>query len=158
MLNSGFAAGILAGAVVLCGATALSHLLLARLVRKKTGSIWPVAWLLLAFGAGGASGSGGLTIWPLFGSTNQILAGLLGGDIDPASCPYLPESISPDLDSEGAAFACAYNTIATFNGNFDSSQDETDQSKDLACSLESLATMPSFYNCDGGDGPKKKRK
>ncbi len=32
--------------------------------------------LLLAFGAGGASGSGGLTIWPLFGSTNQILASL----------------------------------------------------------------------------------
>ena len=32
--------------------------------------------LLLAFGAGGASGSGGLAIWPLFGSTNQILAGL----------------------------------------------------------------------------------
>lgn len=32
--------------------------------------------LLLAFGAGGSSGSGGLSIWPLFGSTNQILAGL----------------------------------------------------------------------------------
>jgi carbon starvation protein len=32
--------------------------------------------LMLAFGAGGASGSGGLVIWPLFGSTNQILAGL----------------------------------------------------------------------------------
>jgi carbon starvation protein len=32
--------------------------------------------LLLAFGAGGAGGSGGLIIWPLFGSTNQILAGL----------------------------------------------------------------------------------
>ena len=32
--------------------------------------------LALAFGAGGASGSGGLVIWPLFGSTNQILAGL----------------------------------------------------------------------------------
>ena len=32
--------------------------------------------LWLAFGAGGASGRGGLTIWPLFGSTNQILAGL----------------------------------------------------------------------------------
>jgi len=32
--------------------------------------------LLLAFGAGGASGAGGLVIWPLFGSTNQILAGL----------------------------------------------------------------------------------
>src|SRR5690625_6800695 len=27
--------------------------------------------LLLAFGAGGASGSGGLLIWPLFGTTNQ---------------------------------------------------------------------------------------
>jgi len=35
-----------------------------------------VCCLLLAFGAGGASGSGGLIIWPLFGSTNQILAGL----------------------------------------------------------------------------------
>ena len=34
------------------------------------------ACLLLAFGAGGASGSGGMIIWPLFGSTNQILAGL----------------------------------------------------------------------------------
>lgn len=33
--------------------------------------------LLLAFGAtSGTSGAGGLTIWPLFGSTNQILAGL----------------------------------------------------------------------------------
>ena len=32
--------------------------------------------LFLAFGAGGATGSGGLIIWPLFGSTNQILAGL----------------------------------------------------------------------------------
>ena len=35
-----------------------------------------VCCLSLAFGAGGASGAGGLTIWPLFGSTNQILAGL----------------------------------------------------------------------------------
>jgi carbon starvation protein len=32
--------------------------------------------LLLAFGAGGASGTGGMIIWPLFGSTNQILAGM----------------------------------------------------------------------------------
>ena len=31
----------------------------------------------------------------------------LGGDISPASCPFLPEPIRPDLDSEGAAFACA---------------------------------------------------
>jgi carbon starvation protein len=34
------------------------------------------ACLLLAFGAGGASGTGGMIIWPLFGSTNQILAGM----------------------------------------------------------------------------------
>jgi carbon starvation protein len=32
--------------------------------------------LLLAFGVGGASGAGGLAIWPLFGSTNQILAAM----------------------------------------------------------------------------------
>jgi carbon starvation protein len=32
--------------------------------------------LLLAFGAGGTSGTGGMIIWPLFGTTNQILAGL----------------------------------------------------------------------------------
>ena len=52
VLSSGFAMGVLAGAVALCGAVALSHLLLARLVQTKTGSIWPVAWLLLALGAG----------------------------------------------------------------------------------------------------------
>jgi len=34
------------------------------------------ACLLLAFGAGGASGAGGMIIWPLFGSTNQILAAM----------------------------------------------------------------------------------
>jgi len=32
--------------------------------------------LALAFGAGGGSGTGGLVIWPLFGTTNQLLAGL----------------------------------------------------------------------------------
>lgn len=32
--------------------------------------------LAVAFGAGGEAGKGGLVIWPLFGSTNQILAGL----------------------------------------------------------------------------------
>ena len=78
MLNSGFAAGILAGAVVLCGATALSHLLLARLVRKKTGSIWPVAWLLLAFGAGGGLFN---LVLPVVGTRGVggalVLAGLL---------------------------------------------------------------------------------
>ena len=35
------------------------------------------ACLLLAFGAGGAEpGSGGMRIWPLFGTSNQLLAGL----------------------------------------------------------------------------------
>ena len=31
---------------------------------------------MLAFGAGGADGTGGMIIWPLFGTTNQLLAGL----------------------------------------------------------------------------------
>jgi len=34
------------------------------------------ACLVLAFGAGGAEGTGGMIIWPLFGTTNQLLAGL----------------------------------------------------------------------------------
>jgi carbon starvation protein len=34
------------------------------------------ACLLVAFGAGGSTGDGGMIIWPLFGSTNQILASL----------------------------------------------------------------------------------
>src|SRR5690606_16922084 len=34
------------------------------------------ACLLLAFGAGGSEGTGGMIIWRLFGATNQILASL----------------------------------------------------------------------------------
>ena len=34
------------------------------------------ACLVLAFGAGGTDGTGGMTIWPLFGTTNQLLAGI----------------------------------------------------------------------------------
>lgn len=34
------------------------------------------ACLALAFGAGGVEGKGGMLIWPLFGTTNQLLAGL----------------------------------------------------------------------------------
>jgi carbon starvation protein len=34
------------------------------------------ACLVLAFGAGGAGGTGGMVIWPLFGTSNQLLAGL----------------------------------------------------------------------------------
>lgn len=32
--------------------------------------------IALAFGAGGSAGTGGMIIWPLFGTTNQLLAGL----------------------------------------------------------------------------------
>nr|WP_241879599.1 carbon starvation CstA family protein [Psychrobacter sp. PraFG1]UNK06423.1 hypothetical protein MN210_07955 [Psychrobacter sp. PraFG1] len=32
--------------------------------------------LLIAFGAGGIDGSGGMIIWPLFGTTNQLMAAL----------------------------------------------------------------------------------
>jgi carbon starvation protein len=35
-----------------------------------------VACLALAFAAGGSAGTGGMIIWPLFGTTNQLLAGL----------------------------------------------------------------------------------
>ena len=76
--DAAFAAGALTGAVVLCAATALSHLLLARMGRTRIGFMWPIAWLLLALGAGaelfnlglpgaGARGIGGVL----------ILAGLL---------------------------------------------------------------------------------
>ncbi len=34
------------------------------------------ACLALAFGAGGVEGKGGMILWPLFGTTNQLLAGL----------------------------------------------------------------------------------
>ena len=71
--DAAFAAGALTGAVVLCAATALSHLLLARRGRTRIGFMWPIAWLLLALGAGaelfnlglpgaGARGIGGVLI------------------------------------------------------------------------------------------------
>lgn len=83
---------ILATMVVLfAGTTMDSGVRLQRYIIQEWGDIYGIGLfrkgipativavgccLLLAFGAGGASGSGGLTIWPLFGSTNQILAGL----------------------------------------------------------------------------------
>jgi len=83
---------ILATMVVLfAGTTMDSGVRLQRYIIQEWGEIYGLEFLkngisatlfavacclLLAFGAGGASGSGGLTIWPLFGSTNQILAGL----------------------------------------------------------------------------------
>jgi len=44
--------------------------------RYLSTGIAVVACLALAFGAGGGAGTGGLVIWPLFGTTNQLLAGL----------------------------------------------------------------------------------
>lgn len=64
---------------------------LQRYIFQEWGGLYNIRWmqkalpatllavgscLLLAFGAGGADGSGGLLIWPLFGTTNQLLAGL----------------------------------------------------------------------------------
>ena len=83
---------LLATMVVLFAATTMdTGVRLQRYIIQEWGEIYNVpllnngvlatlvavgACLLLAFGAGGGSGSGGLVIWPLFGSTNQILAGI----------------------------------------------------------------------------------
>ncbi|NCJ08210.1 carbon starvation protein A [Synechococcales cyanobacterium C] len=44
--------------------------------RYLATSLAVVSCLILAFGAGGVAGTGGMTIWPLFGTTNQLLAAL----------------------------------------------------------------------------------
>ena len=91
-LPFGVSQTLLATMVVLfAGTTMDSGVRLQRYIIQEWGAIYGIpllnkgvfatviavaACLLLAFGAGGASGSGGLIIWPLFGSTNQILAGL----------------------------------------------------------------------------------
>ena len=87
-----FSSTILAVMVVLfAGTTMDSGVRLQRYIIQEWGDIYAInllkngvvatllavgCCLLLAFGAGGASGSGGMIIWPLFGSTNQILASL----------------------------------------------------------------------------------
>ncbi|RUO60244.1 carbon starvation protein A [Pseudidiomarina insulisalsae] len=78
-------------AVLFAGTTMDTGLRLQRYIFQEWGGIYNINWmtkaapatllavsscLLLAFGAGGADGSGGLAIWPLFGTTNQLLAGL----------------------------------------------------------------------------------
>ncbi len=88
----GISTTLLATMVVLFAATTMdTGVRLQRYIIQEWGQIYGIpllnnsilatviavgCCLALAFGAGGASGSGGLTIWPLFGSTNQILAGL----------------------------------------------------------------------------------
>lgn len=78
-------------AVLFAGTTMDTGLRLQRYIFQEWGNIYDISviqkpavatllavgsCLLLAFGAGGADGSGGLQIWPLFGTTNQLLAGL----------------------------------------------------------------------------------
>jgi carbon starvation protein len=91
-LPAGIAETLLATMVVLfAGTTMDSGVRLQRYIIEEWAEIYRIpglnngvvatliavgACLLLAFGAGGASGTGGLIIWPLFGSTNQILAGM----------------------------------------------------------------------------------
>ena len=87
-----FSSTILATMVVLfAGTTMDSGVRLQRYIIQEWGEIYNISLLkggfvatmiavgtclLLAFGAGGSSGSGGMIIWPLFGSTNQILASM----------------------------------------------------------------------------------
>jgi carbon starvation protein len=77
--------------VLFAGTTMDSGVRLQRYIIQEWGEIYRIpaltngvlatvlavaACLLLAFGAGGMGGTGGMIIWPLFGSTNQILAGM----------------------------------------------------------------------------------
>jgi len=77
--------------VLFAGTTMDSGVRLQRYIIQEWGEIYRIpvlrkgvvativavaACLLIAFGAGGSSGTGGMIIWPLFGSTNQILASM----------------------------------------------------------------------------------
>jgi len=78
-------------AVLFAGTTMDTGIRLQRYIMQEWGEMYsipalknrPVSTLVavgtclaLAFGAGGLDGSGGMLIWPLFGTTNQLLGGL----------------------------------------------------------------------------------
>ncbi len=83
---------LLAVMAVLFAATTMdTGVRLQRYIIQEWGQIYELGWLrkngpatilavgaclALAFGAGGMDGTGGLVIWPLFGTTNQLLAAL----------------------------------------------------------------------------------
>ena len=78
-------------AVLFAGTTMDAGVRLQRYIIQEWGIIYKIrplqngyvatvvavgACLALAFGAGGTGGTGGMLLWPLFGTTNQLLAGL----------------------------------------------------------------------------------